>query len=369
VTGREIEYLQEVIETNHLAGDGPFADRCHQWLEHSTGCARALLVHSATAALEMAAILSGVGPGDEVIMPSFTFVSTANAFVLRGATPVFVDIALPAMNIDPPLAAAAVTSRTRAIVPVHYAGVGCDVEAILRIAGDAELLVIEDAAQALLGTRGGRPLGSFGAVAALSFHESKNVTAGEGGALLINDPDLIARAEVIREKGTDRSRFFRGEIDKYTWLDLGSSYLPGELTAAFLFAQLERAEEITARRTAVWHSYHRGLEPLETAGRLVRQSDPGNAHMYFILLPALAERTLVVEHLKRRGVSAASHYVPLHTSAAGMRYGRAAGPLPVTEEVSQRLLRLPLWADMTADDVDLVVGSVYESLGEQRQRG
>lgn len=369
VTGHEIEYLRQVIDDSHLAGDGAFAQRCHAWLESKIGCSRALLVHSATAALEMAAMLSDAGPGDEVIMPSFTFVSTANAFVLRGATPVFVDIAAPSMNIDPERVAAAVTKRTRAIVPVHYAGVGCDMEAILNIAGQAGLIVIEDAAQALLSTDRGRMLGSVGAMAALSFHETKNVTAGEGGALLINDPALIERAEVIREKGTDRSRFFRGQVDKYTWVEPGSSYLPSELMAAFLFAQLERAEEINDRRAAVWRAYDRELGPLEHAGRLVRQTNPGNAHMYFILLPSLAERTGLIEQLKQRGVSAAFHYVPLHSSPAGQRYGRAAGPLPVTEDISQRLLRLPLWPDMGGPEIEAVVSAIYDSLGERRPNG
>jgi dTDP-4-amino-4,6-dideoxygalactose transaminase len=363
VTGREIDYLQQVIEANRLAGDGKFTERCREWLERTIGCARALLVHSATAALDMASILSKVGPGDEVIMPSFTFVSTANAFVLRGATPVFVDIAEPAMNLDPRLVAAAVTNRTRAIVPVHYGGVACDMEPIMALARDAGLLVIEDAAQALLSTWRGRPLGSIGALGALSFHETKNVTAGEGGALLINDPRLVERAEVVREKGTDRSRFFRGEVDKYTWVDVGSSYLPSELTAAFLFAQLEHAEEISALRAAVWRAYDRALEPLERAGLLRRQREQGNAHIYFVLLPSLAARTRLIADLDLRGVSAAFHYVPLHSSPAGLRYGRAAGPLPVTDDISARLLRLPLWADMTEQDVAFVVAAIQESLG------
>src|SRR5213075_14544 len=269
LTGRETEYLRQVVETNHFSGDGLFTQKCHAWLEQHIGCARALLTHSCTGALEMAAILSGVGAGDEVIMPSFTFVSTANAFVLRGATPVFVDIASPSMNIDPELVARAITPRTRAIVAVHYAGVACDMDRILEIARDANVLLIEDAAQALLSSHRDRQLGNIGALAALSFHETKNVTAGEGGALLINDPRFIERAEIIREKGTDRGRFFRGQVDKYTWVDVGSSYLPSELTAAFLFAQLEAAESINAKRASVWRAYDEALEPLERDGRLM----------------------------------------------------------------------------------------------------
>lgn len=366
-TGRELDYLREVVESNQLAGDGVFTRRCERWMEQTIGCARALLVHSGTAALEMAAILADVGPGDEVIMPSFTFPSTANAFVLRGAVPVFVDIEPRTLDIDPDALVAAVTSRTRAIVPVHYAGVACDMDAIFSIADRAGLMVIEDAAQALLSSYGTRLLGSLGAMAALSFHQTKNIASGEGGALLVNDPLLIERAEVVREKGTNRSRFYRGQVDKYTWVDVGSSYLPGELIAAFLFAQLQQAEQITALRTAAWERYHSALEPLEVTGRLVRPSQPagrrGNAHIYHILLRSIAERTEVIDALRRRGISAVFHYVPLHSSPAGRRYGRAAGSLPVTDDISDRLLRLPIWSDMTDGEVDLVVASVATALG------
>lgn len=366
LTGNELDYIGQVLEASHLAGDGPFTRRCERLLEELTGATRALLTHSCTAALEMAAILADAGPGDEVIMPSFTFVSTANAFVLRGATPVFVDIEPETFTIDPNRVAAAVTSKTRAIVPVHYAGVACDLDAILAIASRANAIVIEDAAQSLLSTYAGRPLGGIGRMAALSFHETKNVTSGEGGALLLNDPALIERAEVIREKGTDRSRFFRGQVDKYTWTDLGSSYLPPEIVAAFLLAQLEHAREITEMRAHVWRTYHTLLEPLEQAGLLQRSADVfakgGNAHLYAILLPSLAQRTRVIDVLRSRGIYAAFHYVPLHTSPAGQRYGRTAGDLPVTNDIADRLLRLPLWPDMTPDHVALVVETIAAAL-------
>jgi dTDP-4-amino-4,6-dideoxygalactose transaminase len=366
-TGKELDYLREAVESGQLAGDGAFTRQCERWLVETIGCARALLVHSGTAALEMAAILADLTPGDEVIMPSFTFPSTANAFVLRGAVPVFVDIEPGTLNIDPDAVAAAVTSRTRAVVPVHYAGVACDMDAILAIAGQAGLMVIEDAAQALLSSYRARPLGSLGTMAALSFHQTKNIASGEGGALLVNDAALIERAEIVREKGTNRSRFYRGEVDKYTWVDVGSSYLPGELISAFLLAQLQQAERMTASRIAVWERYHRALEPLEANGRLVRPTRPvgseGNAHIYYVLLQSAAERAEVIESLRQRGISAVFHYVPLHSSPAGLRFGRAAGPLPVTEDISDRLLRLPIWSDMTGDEADLVVGSVAAALG------
>ncbi len=352
VTGREIEYIRQAIDSNRLGGDGSFSKRCETWLEKATGSARALLTHSCTAALEMAAILTGVEPGDEVILPSFTFVSTANAFVLRGAVPVFVDIDPRSLNIDPEQVKKAITARTRAIVPVHYAGIGCDMEALIEIGRRSGAMIVEDAAQALLADWKGRPLGSIGAMAAISFHETKNVTSGEGGCLLINDPALIERAEIVREKGTDRSRFHRGQVDKYTWVDIGSSYLPSELTAAFLLAQLEQSAQITAARRRVWDWYHEALEPLENEGRLTRpMTGGGNAHIYFVLLPSLERRTQLIDALKRNGVSAVFHYVPLHSSPAGRRYGRTSGSLAVTENLSDRLLRLPLWADMTNEEV------------------
>jgi dTDP-4-amino-4,6-dideoxygalactose transaminase len=358
LTGRELDYVREAIESGQLAGDGAFSRRCERLLESMIGSSRALLTHSGTAALEMAALLADVGPGDEVIMPSFTFASTANAFVLRGATPVFVDIEPRTFNIDCELAAAAVTARTRAIVPVHYAGNACDMNAISAIAKNAGAIVIEDAAQALLSTHDNQPLGTFGAMAALSFHQTKNVAAGEAGALLVNDPALIERAEIVREKGTNRARFYRGEVDKYTWVDVGSSYLPGELIAAFLLAQLEAAAELTARRQAIWDRYHAALEPFEREGWLTRPVTRGNAHIYAVLLPSLDERTDAIDALRQRGISAVFHYVPLHSSPAGQRFGRASGALRVTDDISARLLRLPLFSDMTEADVDFVVASL-----------
>ncbi len=363
LTGREAEYIAQVMETNHFAGDGPFTSRCAAWLQQTIGSARALLTHSGTAALEMAAILSGVGEGDEVIMPSFTFSSTANAFVLRGARPVFVDIDRRTLNIDPAAAAAAVTPRTRVIVPVHYAGEAADMDAIESIARDAGAMIIEDAAQALLSSHRGRPLGGIGTLGALSFHQTKNIASGEGGALLINDPSLVERAEIVWEKGTNRSRFHRGEVDKYTWVDIGSSYLPGELIAAFLFAQLEQAESITAKRLALWDRYHAALEWLEHEGRLVRSASRGNGHIYYVLLRSIEERTEVIDALRGKGIYAVFHYVPLHSAPAGMRYGRTHGTLSVTDDISDRLLRLPLWPDMTGDDVTFVADALAVALG------
>ncbi len=362
MTGRELSYIAQAHQNYRLAGDGPFTQACSRWLEERTGARRALLTHSCTAALEMAAILAGIGPGDEVIMPSFTFVSTANAFVLRGGVPVFVDIRPDTMNIDASLIEAAITPRTRAIVPVHYAGVGCDMSAIVEIARRRGLLVIEDAAQGLMTTHEGRSLGAIGELGAVSFHETKNVIAGEGGALLVNDARLVPRAEVIREKGTNRSSFFRGEVDKYTWVDIGSSYLPGEIVAAFLWAQLEEAESITARRVDLWNQYHAALEPCERAGWIRRPVVPSgcrhNAHLYYIVLPSLTHRTRLVERLKQRGITALFHYVPLHSSPAGRRYGRASGTLPNTEELSDRLLRLPLWLGMPPEVAEAVAREI-----------
>lgn len=311
----------------------------------------------------MAAILADVGPGDEVILPSFTFVSTANAFVLRGAVPVFVDIEPQSLNIDPEQVKNALTTRTRAIVPVHYAGVACEMDALLEIGRSSGTTIIEDAAQALLAEWNDRPLGSIGAMAALSFHETKNVTSGEGGCLLVNDPALVERAEIVREKGTNRSRFHRGQVDKYTWVDIGSSFLPSELTAAFLLAQLEQSEQITAARRRVWAWYHEALQPLELDGLLTRPvGGVGNAHMYFVLLASLEKRTAVIDVLLRCGISAVFHYVPLHSSPAGRRYGRTSGSLRVTEELSDRLLRLPLWPDMTKEEVESVTGRLGAAL-------
>jgi dTDP-4-amino-4,6-dideoxygalactose transaminase len=347
MTGQELGYISQAHANGHLAGNGEFSKRCSVWLEDRIGSQKALLTHSCTAALEMAAILSGVGTGDEVIMPSFTFVSTANAFVLRGATPVFVDIRPDTLNIDESKVEEAVTPRTKAIVPVHYAGVGCDMDVIMEIARRYDLLVIEDAAQGFIADYKGRPLGSIGHMAALSFHETKNIISGEGGALLINDPRFVERAEVIWEKGTNRSQFFRGQVDKYTWVDIGSSYLPGEIIAAFLWAQMEEADNITNRRLAIWARYHDSFAALEASGRVRRPVIPEecvhNAHMYYLLLPDLTSRTAFIERMKQKGIQLVFHYIPLHSSPFGRSVGRWVGDMETTVDASDRLVRLPLW--------------------------
>jgi len=362
MTGKELYFIAEAHFQGRLAGDGPFTDRCHKWIEARTGCPKALLTHSCTAALEMAALLLEIKAGDEVIMPSYTFVSTANAFVLRGARPVFVDIREDTLNIDENLIEEAISPRTRAIVAVHYAGVGCEMDTLTQIAAANELKVVEDAAQGVMGSYKGRALGSIGHLGAYSFHETKNVISGEGGALLVNTPDLIGMAEIYREKGTDRSRFFRGEVDKYTWQDVGSSYLPGELTAAFLLAQLEEADRITSERLEAWKRYHELLEPFESVGYLRRPIIPAecqhNAHMYYILLPPQIDRQMVLSELKSRGISAIFHYVPLHRSPAGLRYCRTNGELPVTDSASQCLIRLPLWMGISPEQQVRVVEAV-----------
>ena len=370
VTGREMEYIRQVVEGGRFSGDGPFSRRCARRLEELTGARRAILVPSGTAALEMMMILADIGPGDEVIMPSFTFSSTANAVVLRGATPVFADIRPDTMNIDETLIEAAITPRTRAIVPVHYAGVACEMDAILDIAGRRGLLVLEDAAQCLMSSYRGRPLGGLGQMGALSFHETKNIHCGEGGALLVNDPSFAARAEIVMEKGTDRSRFFRGEVDKYTWVDVGSSFLVNEITAAFLWAQLEEAEGITARRLEAWEGYHEALAPLEREGLLRRPAVPAdcrhNAHIYFILLNSPEERDSLMSRLKSRGILSVFHYVPLDTATAGLaRASASRPPLSATADLSARLLRLPLFVGV---DVEEVVSEIRLCLGGQEAR-
>jgi dTDP-4-amino-4,6-dideoxygalactose transaminase len=347
MVGKELWYIAQAHAAGQLAGDGPFTKKCHRWLEEHTGARQALLTQSCTAALEMAAILAGIGPGDEVIMPSFTFVSTANAFVLRGATPVFVDVHPDLINIDEACIEAAITPRSKAIVAVHYAGVGCDMERILEIAERHRLMVIEDAAQGVMARYKGRPLGAIGHLGALSFHETKNIVCGEGGALLVNDDRFRERAEIIREKGTNRSQFFRGQVDKYTWVDIGSSFLPGELVAAFLWAQFEEAVEITRQRTLLWKRYHEAFADLERSGAVVRPVVPAdrehNAHMYYLLLPSLAARTRFIGEMRERDIMCVFHYVPLHSSPAGRRYGRSVGTFANTDAVSERLVRLPLF--------------------------
>lgn len=350
MTGRELWYIAQAHTNGHLSGDGMFTKKCHGWLEARTGARKALLTHSCTAALEMAAILADIQPGDEVIMPSYTFVSTANAFVLRGGVPVFVDIRPDTLNIDETKIEAAITPRTRAIVPVHYAGVACEMDTIMDIARRHNLLVIEDAAQAVMSTYKGKSLGAIGHLGAYSFHETKNIISGEGGALLVNDERFLERAEIIREKGTNRSQFFRGQVDKYTWVDIGSSYLPGEVIAAFLWAQMEEAQSITQKRLDIWQRYHQAFAATEADGRLRRPIIPEgcqqNAHMYYILLESLEKRTEVIAKMKESGVYPVFHYVPLHSSPAGKKYGRASGELPYTSNLSDRLLRLPLWVGM-----------------------
>jgi dTDP-4-amino-4,6-dideoxygalactose transaminase len=370
MTGKELYYIAEAHFNGRLAGDGPFTKRCHGWLEERTGSRKALLTHSCTAALEMAALLLDIRPGDEVIMPSYTFVSTANAFVLRGGVPVFVDIRADTLNLDERLIEAAVTPRTRAVVPVHYAGVACEMDAILSIARRHGLSVVEDAAQAVMADYKGRPLGSIGDLGAYSFHETKNVISGEGGALLVNDPELVASAEIIREKGTDRSRFFRGQVDKYTWQEVGSSFLPGELIAAFLWAQLEEADRITQSRLASWRRYHELLEPLESKEILRRPIVPDgcrhNAHLYYVLLAPGIDRRQVLDEFARNDIWPVFHYVPLHSSPAGQRYGRTHGPLPVTVEQSARLIRLPLWVGLTEQQQERVVDILRKAAARGR---
>jgi dTDP-4-amino-4,6-dideoxygalactose transaminase len=350
MTGRELWLISQAHHSGQLAGDGDFTRRCHTWLEHHFGSAKALLTHSCTAALEMAAILADIQPGDEVIMPSYTFVSTANAFVLRGGVPVFVDIRPDTLNLDEQLVEAAITDKTRAIVPIHYAGVGCAMAPLRDLAEQHNVLLIEDAAQGMMATHEGQPLGSIGHLGTLSFHETKNIISGEGGALLINDPSLVERAEIIREKGTNRSQFFRGQVDKYTWVDIGSSYLPGEIISAFLWAQLEEAESITARRLPLWERYHQAFEPLEQSGRLRRPVIPPNcrhnAHIYYLLLHDLEDRTRFIERMKQAGINCVFHYVPLHSAPQGRIVSRAMGDLPITTDLTNRLVRLPLWVGL-----------------------
>jgi dTDP-4-amino-4,6-dideoxygalactose transaminase len=366
LTGREFDYIRQAVAAGQLAGNGQFTRQCQAFLEARLGAPRVLLTHSCTAALEMAALLLDIRPGDEVIMPSFTFVSTANAFVLRGAVPVFVDIRPDTQNIDERLIEQAITSRTRAIVAVHYAGVGCEMDAIREIARSRSLMVIEDAAQALGSTYKNRPLGSLGNLGAISFHETKNVISGEGGALVINDEALAERAEVLWEKGTNRSRFLRGEVDKYTWVDVGSSFLPGELTAAFLWAQLEHLDDITVQRLALWEEYYsasRALTPLGVQLPHVPDDRAQNAHMFYVLIPRALSQADLLGEMNRRNVNAIFHYVPLHSAPAGRRYGRTGSSMAVTDDHSARLVRLPLWLGMGADTPRLVAAELGAALG------
>jgi dTDP-4-amino-4,6-dideoxygalactose transaminase len=364
--GTELGYVAEALKRGQLSGNGAITQRCSRWLEDRCGSSRVLLTHSCTGALEMAALLAEVGPGDEVIMPSFTFPSTANAFVLRGATPVFVDVREDTLNLDPDRVEAAVGPRTRAIVPVHYSGVACDMDTIWEIADEAGALVIEDAAQGVMASYRGRALGSIGALGALSFHETKTLSSGEGGALLVNDPDLVERAEILLEKGTDRLQFFRGEIDKYTWRDIGSSFVMSEVTAAFLWAQLEAADEIVSRRLATWERYHGGLASLEEAGLVRRPVVPEgcrhNGQAYWLLLPSGELRDTLIDGLRARGIAAIFHYLPLHEAEGGRRWGRPSGDLGRTEDLAARVVRLPQWVGLPDVDVDRIVEAVGEEL-------
>ncbi len=363
-TGDEFRFIAEAIAAGHLSGDGRFTRLAQQWLERETGAHRVLLTHSCTAALEMSALLADVGPGDEIIMPSYTFVSTANAFVLRGATPVFVDVRPDTLNIDERRVGEAITPRTKALVAVHYAGVACEMDALAKIAADNGLILIEDAAQALGSTYRGRPLGAIGDLAALSFHETKNVISGEGGALLVRDDGAFSeRAEIIREKGTNRTNFLRGNVDKYRWVDVGSSFLPSEIVAAFLWGQLGHAHDLLARRLALWDGYHQRFAALEAAGYVRRPVIPAhvthNAHMYYLLLDDASARPAVLERLCDLGVHAVFHYVPLHSSPAGEHFGRTHGrSLPVTDDISARLIRLPMHYALSDADLDAVAGAV-----------
>ncbi len=363
-----MEYIAQVFQTRSFAGNGEFSKKCAKWLEETTGCKKAILVPSGTAALEIMILLANIGPGDEVIMPSFTFSSTANAVVLRGATPVFIDIRPDTLNMDENLIEDAITPQTKAILPVHYAGVACQMDSITAIAEKNGLLVLEDAAQGIMAYYKGRHLGTIGQMGALSFHETKNIQCGEGGALLINDPSFIERAEILIEKGTDRSKFFRGEVDKYTWVDIGSSYLMNEITAAFLLAQLEEAEKITKKRVSLWNTYHKNLESFEKKAYLKRPTIPPecnhNAHIYYILLNSDISRNKLLEALRSQGIHAVFHYIPLDSAKAGEKFCRTPSlKLPITRNFWKRLIRLPLYAEMT--NTKNITDEVKKSIIEQ----
>ena len=355
LTGKEFACIQEAGANRQLAGDGIFTRKCSVWLEDEITSKKALLTHSCTAALEMAAILADIQNGDEVIMPSFTFVSTANAFVLRGAVPVFVDVRKDTLNIDERLIEAAITKRTKAIVPVHYAGVPCEMDAIMDIARSYNLLVIEDAAQGILSKYKGRPLGSIGDMGCFSFHETKNILSGEGGALTINNSVFAERAEIIREKGTNRSQFMKGEVSKYSWVDIGSSFLPGEMTAAFLWAQLQEGRAITQKRKEIWDFYHQEFQDLESTKKIKRPTIPENvihnSHIYYLLLNSEDQRNSFIESMHLKGVHCVFHYIPLHTSEFGKNISITSGDLAVTEDIAARLVRLPIWLGIDAAKV------------------
>ncbi|MBR4965386.1 MAG: dTDP-4-amino-4,6-dideoxygalactose transaminase [Lachnospiraceae bacterium] len=363
-TGKEMEYIAKAVANQKICGDGEFTKKCNEWMEKQTGTAKALLTTSCTHATELAAILADIKPGDEVIMPAYTFVSTADAFVLRGATAVFVDIRPDTMNIDENLIEAAITEKTRAIVPVHYAGVSCEMDKIMEIAKKYNLCVIEDAAQGIMATYKGKALGAIGDYGCYSFHETKNFSMGEGGAILIQNAEKIEEAEIVREKGTNRAKFFRGQIDKYTWVDKGSSYLPSDMNAAYLYAQLELAKEITAARLSVWDRYHEAFAELEAAGKITRPFVPEycehNAHMYYLKCKDLEERTKLIAFLKEQGVMAVFHYVPLHTAPAGEKFARFHGEDVYTTRESERLVRLPMYYGLKDDEVEYIISKVKE---------
>ena len=363
MAGRELAYIADAVSSGQISGDGPYTKRCHAYLEEALGVPKALLTTNCTHALERAALLLDMQPGDEVIVPSFTFVSTVNAFVLRGAKPVFIDVRPDTLNLDETQLERLITPRTKAVLPVHYAGIGCAMDVISEIAARHGLMIIEDNAHGLFGRYQGQYLGTFGALATQSFHETKNFTCGEGGALLINDPALIERAEIIREKGTNRSRFFRGMVDKYTWVDVGSSYLPSDVLAAWLWAQFEAKDAIQARRQRLWKRYHAELAAwaeMHDVRQPVVPADCEQAyHMYYLLLPSLAARTALIAHLKANGILAVFHYLPLHLSEMGVKYGGQPGDCPVTEDVSERLLRLPFFNGMTEDEQTRVIEALY----------
>lgn len=361
--GKETEYMKAAIDSHKICGDGEFTKRCNAWIEEHTGTAKALLTTSGTQALEMAALLSDIQPGDEVILPSYTFVSTANAFVLRGAKLVFVDIRPDTMNIDEKLIEDAITDKTRAIVPVHYAGVGCEMDTIMDIAKRHNLVVVEDAAQGVNAFYKGRALGSIGDYGCFSFHETKNYSMGEGGAILINRPEQIEDAEIIREKGTDRSRFFRGQVDKYTWVNIGSSFLPSDINAAYLMAQLEMADEINENRLQSWARYNEGLQDLAQEGAIelpyIPEECAHNAHMFYIKTKDMEERKALISYLKERDIAAVFHYVPLHSAPAGLRFGRFHGEDRYTTKESERLLRLPMYYNLSESDQQKVIDAVH----------
>lgn len=361
--GKETEYMKAAIDSHKICGDGEFTKRCNAWIEEHTGTAKALLTTSGTQALEMAALLSDIQPGDEVILPSYTFVSTANAFVLRGAKLVFVDIRPDTMNIDEKLIEDAITDKTRAIVPVHYAGVGCEMDTIMDIAKRHNLVVVEDAAQGVNAFYKGRALGSIGDYGCFSFHETKNYSMGEGGAILINRPEQIEDAEIIREKGTDRSRFFRGQVDKYTWVNIGSSFLPSDINAAYLMAQLEMADEINENRLQSWARYNEGLQDLAQEGVIelpyIPEECAHNAHMFYIKTKDMEERKTLISYLKERDIAAVFHYVPLHSAPAGLRFGRFHGEDRYTTKESERLLRLPMYYNLSESDQQKVIDAVH----------